>query len=207
MWRIFPSKLSILLLLLLAGCSHQLQRQTCVLLTPEVNYCLAPLVTASELGLQPESSSIDHQLTQKISFTHGDKHHELLTQLELSSEMMTMVGLAPLGQALFTITYDGEAVISKQNMLMGDEFKAEYLMAIMQLIYRPHPQVNPYFSQGQMQDIDCKVDGNNDSARCSALIVKGEPAIHISYSKLDPWAADVILRFPTANISLSISPL
>ncbi|MFC1518471.1 DUF3261 domain-containing protein [Pseudomonadota bacterium] len=213
MWRTLFTNISIIAVLLVSGCSQQLQRQTCVLLTPQVNYCLAPLMTLSDQELAPQNSQ--QQLTQKISFTHGDKHHELLTQLELSPEMMTMVGLAPLGQALFTVTYDGETVVSQQNVLMGDDFKAEYLMAIMQLIYRPHQQVNPYFSQGQMQDVACEADNysdknrddNRDNGKCSALIVDNEAAIQISYSDLNPWIAEVILRFPAANITLSISPL
>ncbi|MCL1066220.1 DUF3261 domain-containing protein [Shewanella olleyana] len=183
----------VIIALLVSGCSQQLLRQTCVKLTPEVNYCLAPMLTTS--------ASDEQILTQKISFTHGEKHHELLTQLELTPTTMTMVGLAPIGQALFTVTFDGDEVLSQQNVLMGEDFKAEYLMAIMQLIYWPHEQVNPYFSQGEMQEVDC------DKARCSALIVNNNRAITIDYTHENPWVADVVLHFPAANITLTISPL
>ncbi|WP_299571544.1 DUF3261 domain-containing protein [uncultured Shewanella sp.] len=183
----------VIIALLVSGCSQQLLRQTCVKLTPEVNYCLAPM-------LQTQTSD-EQFLSQKISFIHGEKHHELLTQLELTTTKMTMVGLAPIGQALFTVTFDGDEVISQQNVLMGEDFKAEYLMAIMQLIYWPHEQVNPYFSQGEMRDIDC------DQQRCSALFVNNEPAITIDYSNKNPWISEVTLHFPAANITLSISPL
>lgn len=183
----------VIITLFISGCSQQLLRQTCVKLTPEVNYCLAPMLSST--------ANSEQVLSQKISFTHGEKHHELLTQLELSPSKMTMVGLAPIGQALFTVTFDGDEVLSEQNVLMGEDFKAEYLMAIMQLIYWPHEQVNPYFSQGEMLDIDC------DKKRCSALIVNSKQAITIDYSNVDPWVADVILHFPAANITLTISPL
>ncbi len=183
----------VILAMFVSGCSQQLQRQTCVKLTPEVNYCLAPM-------LQSPTNN-EQLLSQKISFTHGEKHHELLTQLELNSTQMTLVGLAPIGQALFTVTFDGDEVISQQNVLMGEDFKAEYLMAIMQLIYWPHEQVNPYFNQGEMHDIDCT------KQRCSALIVNDQQAITIDYSNTNPWLAEVILHFPAANITLSISPL
>ncbi|KPZ69605.1 MULTISPECIES: DUF3261 domain-containing protein [unclassified Shewanella] len=185
--------IGILLVMLTTGCSHQLQRQTCVKLTPEVNYCLAPLLQ--------NSSNSEQVLSQKISFTHGEKHHELLTELALDTSEMTLVGLAPIGQPLFTVTYNGDEVLSQQNVLMGEDFKAEYLMAIMQLIYWPHEQVNGYLNQGEMIDFDCQ------QPRCSALMVNKKHAITIDYSDVNPWKSNVSLHFPAANITLVITPL
>lgn len=214
---------------LMTACSQTLQRQTCVDLAADVSYCLAPvsqhLLGAKDLVDSKQAISA----TQKVSIQTLDSQHELLSQLELSGQELTLVGLAPLGQALFTLTYDGNQLISEQSQLLGDQFKAEYLLAIMQLIYWPDASVNQHLQGAKMQSYAC------DAALCRGLFfainkakngtidsaADNQPIIAIRYNnisenslkngsnkkELDKWQADVNLNIPAANFKLAISPL
>ncbi|MBW8185676.1 DUF3261 domain-containing protein [Shewanella nanhaiensis] len=183
---------SLILLLFTTACSHTLERQTCVALASEVNYCLAPI---------PANSQI-HSLTQQVSINVDEEHHELLTQLELDKQQLTLVGLAPLGQALFTLVFDGNTLSSQQNMLLGDEFKAEYLLALIQLAYWPMEDVNSYLQGANLVSQAC------DAARCRSIYAsETQEIIEISYDRIDPWSAVIELAIPQAKFELKITPI
>ena len=185
---------AVFLLCALASCSQQFTRQSCMAISSQAQYCLAPTVNA--LNAQSDIS-----LSQMISMSHGTDNHELLTQLELTSQRMTLVGLAPLGQALFTLVYDGHTLQSEQSRLLGDTFNAEYLMAIMQLIYWPTQQVNQQLTDAQLLDTPCA------SALCKQLVDADGEQISISYSELNPWQANISVTIKSADILLHITPL
>ncbi|MEL4370111.1 DUF3261 domain-containing protein [Shewanella xiamenensis] len=225
----------------LMGCSELLYRQTCVGLAKDMRYCLAPLPQhfgpatdkppAKPSSNQPaatpagtDSSNQSHQgdskakvssqsFSQKVSIKVGDKTHELLTQLELEGERMTLVGLAPLGQALFTLVYDGNTLSSEQSQLLGNEFKAEYLMAMMQLIYWPEQSIRSHLEGGSL------VTGLCDAIPCrqfysqDTLISYNDnqtQVIQIRYQhQIDEtlWQAHINLTMPQAKFELEIQPI
>lgn len=185
---------ALLLLCTLASCSHQLTRQSCMAISSQAQYCLAPTINA--LHTHNEIS-----LSQMISMRHGQDDHELLTQLELTTQRMTLVGLAPLGQALFTLVYDGHTLQSEQSRLLGDTFNAEYLMAIMQLIYWPTEQINQHLTDAQLRVTPC------ENALCKQLIDANGEQISINYSELNPWQAKISVTIKSADILLHITPL
>jgi hypothetical protein len=178
--------------LLLGGCSQQLQRQTCVTLSNNIDYCLAPL---------------NHQVkqdahSQMVQFTHEGKSHQLITELQIDNQTMTLVGLAPLGQPLFTIVYDGHTLVSQQSSLLGQQFKAEYLMAILQLVYWPTETVNQHISAGTWGQKQC------GSPLCRQLVQYGnEPVLTAEYSHTDPWQATIDIRIAQANVQIKIQAL
>ena len=197
--------LTIAALLLLTACSQTLQRQTCVELASDVSYCLAPMIGSSNksLTVMPERS-----LTQKAIIKTQANQHELLTQLELTSEQLTLVGLAPLGQPLFTLTYDNHQLISEQSSLLGSQFKAEYLLAIMQLIYWSEDSINQHLQNGYIQGYNCDADYCRQLyAAKQADPTAARPIVTIRYSQLDPWQANVTLNIDAAQFELIINPL
>ncbi|MEL4432011.1 DUF3261 domain-containing protein [Shewanella mangrovisoli] len=219
----------------LMGCSELLYRQTCVGLAKDMRYCLAPLphdfgpVTNKPLN-KPQTNapktqgnsqqgdskagvSSPQSFSQKVSIKVGDNTHELLTQLELEGERMTLVGLAPLGQALFTLVYDGNTLSSEQSLLLGDEFKAEYLMAMMQLIYWPEQSIKSHLEGGEL------VTGLCDTLPCrqfysqDTLISRSDSqtqVIQIRYQQQTDdalWQAHINLTMPQAKFELEIQPI
>lgn len=219
----------------LMGCSELLYRQTCVGLAKDMRYCLAPLPRdfgpaadkpltkpqANDPKIQGNSQQGDSKagvsspqsFSQKVSIKVGDNTHELLTQLELEGERMTLVGLAPLGQALFTLVYDGNTLSSEQSLLLGDEFKAEYLMAMMQLIYWPEQSIKSHLEGGEL------VTGLCDTIPCrqfysqDTLISRSDSqtqVIQIRYQQQTddaPWQAHINLTMPQAKFELEIQPI
>lgn len=143
----------------------------------------------------------------------GDNTHELLTQLELEGERMTLVGLAPLGQALFTLVYDGNTLSSEQSQLLGNEFKAEYLMAMMQLIYWPEQSIRSHLEGGQL------VTGLCDTIPCrqfysqDTLISSSDNQIQVIQIRYQHqtddtlWQAHINLTMPQAKFELEIQPI
>lgn len=242
-WRVFPALL--IISLGLTGCSELLFRQTCVGLAKDMRYCLAPLPhdfapaadkpltkpTAKPADIssqQTESKtgvSSPQSFSQKVSIKVGDKSHELLTQLELEGERMTLVGLAPLGQALFTLVYDGNTLSSEQSVLLGDNFKAEYLMAMMQLIYWPEQSIRAHLEGGHLVIGLCKTvaetlnnaQGSSIPCRqiCSqdTLISKSGQQTHVVQIRYQQnigdalWQAHISLTMPQAKFELEIEPI
>ncbi|MDI5875641.1 MULTISPECIES: DUF3261 domain-containing protein [Shewanella] len=221
----------------LMGCSELLYRQTCVGFTKDMRYCLAPLpqhfgpatdkpltkpqANAPQSQTQSQSQQNDSKtgvsspqsFSQKVSIKVGDNTHELLTQLELEGERMTLVGLAPLGQALFTLVYDGNTLSSEQSQLLGNEFKAEYLMAMMQLIYWPEQSIRSHLEGGSL------VTGLCDAIPCrqfysqDTLISYNDnqtQVIQIRYQHQTDdtlWQAHINLTMPQAKFELEIQPI
>ncbi|WP_345773520.1 DUF3261 domain-containing protein [Shewanella sp. Isolate11] len=183
--------LLILSIVALSGCAQQLTRQTCMSLASEVDYCLAPL-------LKNHLSQ-----TQQVNLEVDDKRHQLMSQLELTPEQLTLVGLAPLGQALFTLTYDGEHLDSQQSILLGDEFRGEYLLGLLQLIYWPIEDVNRNLQGGQLTRQTC------DAALCRTLYASDNTTaiIEIRYSQSSKWQAQIILTIAQAKLTLKITPI
>ncbi|MCU8069004.1 DUF3261 domain-containing protein [Shewanella sp. SM32] len=246
-WRVFPALL--IISLGLTGCSELLFRQTCIGLAKDMRYCLAPLPhdfapaadkpltkpTAKPADIssqQTESKtgvSSPQSFSQKVSIKVGDKSHELLTQLELEDERMTLVGLAPLGQALFTLVYDGNTLSSEQSVLLGDNFKAEYLMAMMQLIYWPEQSIRAHLEGGHLVTGLCDTVGGNqgdtligtrvNTIPCrqiysqDTLISKSGQQTHVVQIRYQQniddalWQAHISLTMPQAKFELEIEPI
>lgn len=246
-WRVFPALL--IISLGLTGCSELLFRQTCVGLAKDMRYCLAPLPhdfapAADKPLIKPTAKPADissqqtesktgvsspQSFSQKVSIKVGDKSHELLTQLELEDERMTLVGLAPLGQALFTLVYDGNTLSSEQSMLLGDSFKAEYLMAMMQLIYWPEQSIRAHLEGGHLVTGLCDTVGGNqgdtligtreNTILCrqiysqDTLISKSGQQTHVVQIRYQQnigdalWQAHISLTMPQAKFELEIEPI
>ncbi|ASJ98207.1 MULTISPECIES: DUF3261 domain-containing protein [Shewanella] len=178
-------------ILLLSACAQTLDRQTCMVLAQGVDYCLAPL---------PAETNISQ--SQLVKLKVKQSRHQLLSQLDLSPQTLTLVGLAPLGQPLFTLSYDGDQLTSEQSLLLGEQFKAEYLLGLLQLIYWPTEDVNRYLQGATLASYEC------DAPRCRRLYANdGATIMDIRYSQTAPWAAQVNLDFQQAQLSLDIRPL
>ncbi|MCB2382801.1 DUF3261 domain-containing protein [Shewanella sp. SR1] len=241
----------------LTGCSELLFRQTCVGLAKDMRYCLAPLphdfapptdkplthpriqpatesttkpaIMASQQTDSNTGVSSPQSFSQKVSIKVGKESHELLTQLELEGERMTLVGLAPLGQALFTLVYDGNTLSSEQSVLLGDNFKAEYLMAMMQLIYWPEQSIRAHLEGGHLVTGLCDTVGGNQSDTLvdtrvitipcrqiysqDTLISKSALQTHVVQIRYQQnvgdalWQAHISLTMPQAKFELEIEPI
>ncbi|AQS38477.1 Protein of unknown function (DUF3261) [Shewanella psychrophila] len=193
---------------ILSACSQTFQRQTCVALAKEVNYCLAPI------PLDETNQTWVRSATQKAGIKVDAAQHELMTQVEIDANELTLVGLAPLGQALFTLIYDGNTLTSEQSVLLGGEFKAEYLLALIQLIYWPEDTVNTHLQGAKLTSSDCGASrcrkiyaiGSNPSINVNTR-TQNDSIVNIEYSHDDPWQAEIDLKIPQAKFELTLTPI
>lgn len=85
---------------------------------------------------------------------------------------------------------------------MGDQFKAEYLLGLLQLIYWQPEDVNHHLQGATLAEYAC------DAAYCRRLYASdGETIMDIRYSRTSPWTAEVTLDFHQAQLTLNIQPL
>lgn len=200
--------IALLLAFMLSACSQTLQRQTCVALAKEVNYCLAPIPLDETNQIWVRSA------TQKAAIRVDSSQHELMTQVEIDANGLTLVGLAPLGQALFTLIYDGSTLTSEQSVLLGSEFKAEYLLALIQLIYWPEETVNSHLQGAILTSGDCGgsrcrkiyADPSNPTTNINTG-TQNDSIVNIEYSHDDPWQAEIALKIPQAKFELTLTPI
>ncbi|QYJ85895.1 DUF3261 domain-containing protein [Shewanella mesophila] len=188
----------------MSGCAQHLQRQTCMTLATDLDYCLAPLLQNSQ-----------HSQSQRVNLDVDGKRHQLMSQLELSPEQLTLVGLAPLGQALFTLTFDGELLNSEQSLLLGDQFKAEYLLGLLQLIYWPLDDLNRHLQGGIITSPACEAmmcrklyaSGDIGGKTNGSGSGSGREIVDIRYSKQSLWQANIVLTLAQAKLTLKITPI
>lgn len=196
---------------------------------PTTESTTKPAVMASQQTDSNTGVSSPQSFSQKVSIKVGKESHELLTQLELEGERMTLVGLAPLGQALFTLVYDGNTLSSEQSVLLGDNFKAEYLMAMMQLIYWPEQSIRAHLEGGHLVTGLCDTVGENQSDTLvdtrmntipcrqiysqDTLISKSALQTHVVQIRYQQnvsdalWQAHISLTMPQAKFELEIEPI
>ncbi|QSX33919.1 DUF3261 domain-containing protein [Shewanella avicenniae] len=181
---------------LLAGC-QQLRHApaSCVSLTAEVSQCLAPLPWQQSNALPPDD------LVQLVRFNRAESQQELTVSLSFTTQAMTVVGLAPLGQALFSLTFDGHSLSSEQSMLLGNQFRADYLLAMLQLVYWPTELLQASINGAELTEVPC------GQSQCRQLHRDGKLIALVTYQQADHWHSEAVLQLPAANIMLTITPL
>ncbi|MFQ6372005.1 DUF3261 domain-containing protein [Shewanella sp. YIC-542] len=185
-----------LLLWCCTGCQHtQNLSQSCVTLTAGVDYCLTPLPWQQGRAAQPDD------MAQQVRFSQHQQTRELLLQLQFSPDSELMVGLAPLGQPLFTLHYDGHTLASQHSGFMAGTFRGDYLLAVQQLIYWPAAMVQQGLASATVKDFRCGMQHCREIRRGDALIAR------IHYAETPGWQSPVTLELPQAAVQLSITPM
>ncbi|RLV60532.1 DUF3261 domain-containing protein [Parashewanella curva] len=178
----------VFLVLLLSGCQVIQSRQSCVSIDTETHYCLQGMAKVQESN---------HELN--VVFKRQQLQHEMLLHVEIQNGKMIVVGLAPIGQALFTLTFDGEHLVSEHNILLGKQFNPEYILALLQIAYWPELDVKTGIEKGKLI-----VSRNFRQILSNDM----EPVIQIDYSgRAMGWDSKVTLSMPKAQLILNISPL
>lgn len=188
--------LYLLLLGSISGCqSRQSWQQTCVPLAATANYCLAPLPWQQHL------TAIPADMAQQVRFEHKGKAQELLVQLQFSPSSEIMVGLAPLGQSLFTLRYDGNTLVSEHSVLLSGGFRGDYLMAIQQLVYWPTAMVQQAIPSAAVRDFRCQ------QHYCRELTINGKILVSIHYTQTPSWLSPATVELPDADVRLTLQPM
>lgn len=127
------SFLVVLALLPLAGCDPPL-------ISKRTIERVEPVEIAKDAYFKPlplTDTKLAGSFNQTITIAVGEDHHTFLSQLEVDSQHLTMVGLATFGARIFTLKYDGERVDFATIPQVAAVLKPEHLLAEFQLASWP----------------------------------------------------------------------
>jgi hypothetical protein len=121
---------------------------------------LAPcLITPKEVAVKPEMMPIAQPLgparriVQQIKAEWTDRQESLMAVLELDAQHIAMAGLSNDGLSLFSLSYDGQTLVSDKNPLLPDSVKPEFFLADLQLVYWPQVILQKILPDGWRLDV------------------------------------------------------
>jgi hypothetical protein len=116
---------------------------------------LAPcLNTSKEVAVIPEMMPIAQPLgparriVQQIKAEWTDRQESLMAVLELDAQHIAMAGLSNDGLSLFSLSYDGQTMVSDKNPLLPELVKPEFILADLQLVYWPQVMLQKILPAG-----------------------------------------------------------
>jgi hypothetical protein len=123
---------------------------------------------------------------QSITFEAQGRRLDMLCQLQINLQSVTVVGLSPIGNPLFTLTYDQHGV--NIHGLAVDELKGEMLIADILMTY-----LSPKVLQSQLQgaflttqyegEQEQRVIRNHNNIVLIEIIHKGDSITYTNYPK------------------------
>ncbi len=169
--------LLIILCLLLMGCASRAPDQQAVMLSNEIQFNLLP----------PLSFGKKITLTQVATIRANKQHHELIFQLEIADNIMTVVAFQSTGIKLFTVLYDGQTIKSHGNAAILKNIKPQYLLADIQLSLWPVEVLKTlWFNQ-----LDCYKQSKcqfieSENQRQRRLLIENNAIVTIEFDRAPP---------------------
>ncbi|WP_432740516.1 DUF3261 domain-containing protein [Methylobacter sp. G7] len=77
------------------------------------------------------------RIVQQINAVWADRQESLLAVLELDARHIAMAGLSDSGLSLFSLTYDGNTLVSDRSPLLPESVNPEFIITDLQLVYWP----------------------------------------------------------------------
>jgi hypothetical protein len=135
---------------------------------------LRPLVAPASLGS-------DRVVNQVVRGAFGPRELTFNCVVTVKDGVMTLVGMNSLGLRLFTIRYDGKAVLSETAPAMQGPFMPERLLVDMQLVFWPLASL-----QKPMRDAGWQL---SEAAPGIRRLRRGDQLIaEAHYAGDDPWS-------------------
>lgn len=185
-----------LVLLLLSNCAHHKKIDTSVKLTPKIKFEL----------LHPSSFGKEISLTQLVDIKYKKESFEFLSQIEISSDKIIIIGLtADATTRLFTIIYDGKNITIDSIKPVANKLKPAYMLADLQLCLWPIKQLNQRFIQNESTaktSTDMLVESKDKKLR--KLLYANNSLLEISYTAVIHYKADYLYNNIKNNYQLQV---
>jgi len=120
----------VVFVIMLSACANQNIRQS------KENSVFLSVNVVFDL-LSPKTFGRTINLVQVAQLETPEGNFELLFYLEISNELLTVVGVLPNGTRVFSVIYDGENIKSEGYKQVVNSLKPEYLLADLQLSLWP----------------------------------------------------------------------
>jgi hypothetical protein len=150
------------------------------------------------MPLAPPTGPARH-IVQQLTASWTDRQETLLCVLELDARHIAMAGLTNEGMSLFNLSYDGHTLTADKNPLLPAAVAPEFIMADLQLVYWPVPELKKILPAGWRLETgpDHRMLYHQDAKK-----------VEVRYLSPDiPWPRDVELTHHQYRYRLHIKTL
>jgi hypothetical protein len=185
--RTFATALALVILFGLFACTQNAESVKPLNIASDAKFSL----------LTPESFGQSLSLLQSLEINYSGVTRQLLAQLEITSNSITLVGLSPLGNRLFTVLWTGESLSEEYLDEWPFPFSPKHILADVQLaLWLKIPQHDVL----KIRDID--------SPLMKREVLRNEKIImRISYETRPFWQGKMIIEHLEREYKLSIQTL
>lgn len=185
--RSFAGVLALIILFGLFACTQNTDSVKPLKIARDVNFSL----------LSPESFGQSLSLLQSLEINYRGETRQLLAQLEISSNNITLVGLSPLGNRLFTVLWTGESLSEEYLAEWPFPFSPKHILVDVQLaLWLKIPHQDGFkireFKSPQMK---------------REILRNEEIVMRISYETRPYWQGKILIQHLERGYQLSIQTL
>lgn len=132
------------------------------------------------------AAAAPHSARQRLRATVGDREIVLDCVVEITAERVTVVGLLPAGNRVFSVRYDGTRVEQERTPQVPQQLHPEQLLADVQLAFWPAESIRAAYGAGPWSLVQ-------PDARTRRLLRDGRLIAEVHYADGDPWRGRVWL--------------
>jgi len=172
--RSFAGVLAIIILFALFACTQNTESVKPLKIARDVEFSLLP----------PESFGQSLSLLQSLEINYKGESRQLLAQLEINPNKITLVGLSPLGNRLFTVLWTGESLSEEYLAEWPFPFSPKHILADVQLaLWLKIPQQDGF----KIREIQ--------SPQLRREILRNEEIVmRISYETRPFWQGEILIQ-------------
>jgi hypothetical protein len=141
--------------------------------------------TATQPLVAPDAA-IPQSARQRLRAMVGDREIVLDCVVEVTPDRVTVVGLLPAGNRVFSVRYDGRKVEQERTPQVPAQLQPEQLLADLQLAFWPLEAL-----RGAFDGSSWKV--SQADSRTRRLLRDGRLVAEVHYGDSDPWRGRVWL--------------
>lgn len=185
--RSFAGVLAIIILFALFACTQNTESVKPLKIARDVEFSLLP----------PESFGQSLSLLQSLEINYKGESRQLLAQLEINPNKITLVGLSPLGNRLFTVLWTGESLSEEYLAEWPFPFSPKHILADVQLaLWFKIPQ-----------QVGFKIREIQSPQLRREILRNEEIVMRISYETRPFWQGEILIQHLERGYQLSIQTL
>lgn len=127
-----------------------------------------------------------HSARQRLRAMVGNREIVLDCVVEVAADRVTVVGLLPAGNRVFSVRYDGTSVEQERTPQVPAQLQPEQLLADLQLAFWPAKGLHDAFRGGPWKL-------SQPDSRTRRLLHDGRLVSEVHYGDADPWRGRVWL--------------
>ena len=190
--------IAFVIVLFVCGCAHKTLETNSVDIAKGVSL---PLLNPATFG---ESVS----LLQSAEIEFANEKHQLLFQVEITTERIIVVGLTPTGTRVFTASFDGTKFESDGVSQLVDAIDPRYLIADLQFSIWPQHILEQHFHRNLkcFKKNECRIDFNRHQ-KTRSLYFNDDLYVVVKYQSSNDYQSKLEFRHLLRGYQLLITPL